>query len=545
MNSVAPRISNIADWDSTTDELLHHCMAQLLAESASIFLSERKRENLRLVKAVGSRANRHCGKTIKMGEGIAGLVANEKKPLLVSDLSHAAAYITRKENHKVDTFMSYPVVQDSAVLAVINVAGRVTERPFCEKDLEIFGSIAESSAALIERTINRWSSIATNLQLSGGAIFPAETLEDFDKCLQGLKAYDSYVGRNFLQYVWIFDRELTITSFSREESFVASYDQPEGVGTPGRSILDLPFDVDRGELAGNLRSMLKAGTPFSLKSVRVTGCTEFRVVNMSFSPFFSGTGQILGGLLLMEDDTENYIIRRRLVNAEKLSLVGSLTSMITHEINNPLDSVMRLINLSLRQVDDQDPVHEYLGEAQKGMQRMASLVKSLLNFSRKSVVLETEFMPLSKIIENVVSTIRDRNEGKHVAFRMDLASEDIAVRANDFYQILGNLLSNSFDAIKDDAGAVRLRTEMDDDRLLLIVEDNGCGIPEDKQQRIFNTFWTTKEQGKGTGLGLAIVKKLVEKYDGNIEVESKEDVGAKICLSFPLQSLIAQNMGLL
>jgi signal transduction histidine kinase len=237
-------------------------------------------------------------------------------------------------------------------------------------------------------------------------------------------------------------------------------------------------------------------------------------------------------------------MRQRLVNAEKLSLVGSLTSMITHEINNPLDSVMRLINLSLRQIEEEDPVHEYLGEAQKGMQRMASLVKSLLSFSRKSVVLDSEFTSLSKIIENAASMVRDRNEEKKVAFHMDMAAEDLHVRTNDFYQVVSNLLSNSFDAVKDDGGAVRMRTEMDDVCLRMVVEDNGCGIPKDKQSRIFSTFWTTKEQGKGTGLGLAIVKKLVEKYGGEIEVESAKNVGTNICLSFPLKSLLTQQMGL-
>jgi signal transduction histidine kinase len=535
---------NGSDWETITDEILRYCVDQLQAESASIFLSDPTEDSLRLIKAFGARENLHCGKVIKIGEGISGYVANQRKPLLVADLSDGTNFVARKEKHKIDTFMSYPVIQDSAVLAVINIAGRRIDHPFVDKDLENLGDIVENSTSLIEKTINSWRPLAKDGRLARGMMYPGAILEDFDKCLQGLKAYDSCVGRDFLQYVWIFDQQFAITSCSREDSFVSSYEQSRGVGSAGQSILDLPFDVSRDELVENLQSMLATGAPFAFNDVRVKGCAEFRVVNMSFSPFFSTTGQILGGVLLMEDDTENYLIRRRLVNAEKLSLIGSLTSMITHEINNPLDSVMRLISLSLGRIDEDDPVHEYLGEAQKGMQRMASLVKSLLSFSRKSIVLDAEFSPLSQIIENAASTIRNRNEEKKVALHMDLAVEDSNVRTNDFYQVVSNLLSNAFDAVASESGAVWLRTSMDADCLRLVVEDNGCGIPQKMQARIFSTFWTTKAQGKGTGLGLAIVKKLIEKYDGEISVESEKNVGTTMCLSFPLKSLMAQQMGL-
>ena len=544
LHVVGPCVTNVSDWDMTTNQILWHCMDNLRAESASIFLLDQSNETLRLVKALGGRSNRHCGKAIKVGEGLSGHVADRGKPLLISDLANESGLVARKEGHSIDTLMSCPVMQDSSVLAVINVAGRKTNKAFAREDLKYFETIARNSAPLLKQTITRWRPPAADEGLAWESNPVPGGLESIGRQLRGLKAHNACVLQSFLQYVWVFDRQMRITASTREKGFVSSYGQPEGVGAVGQNILDLPFDVESAELTGKIEDMLKTGAPFKLKSVRVKGGLEFRVVNMSFSPFFSAVGSIVGGLLMMEDDTENYKMRRRLVNAEKLSLVGSLTSMITHEINNPLDGVMRLINLSLGRLDKDDPVYEYLGEAQKGAQRMASLVTSLLSFSRKSVTLDAEFMPLSKIIDNAASMIGNRNEEKNVKLHLELAPGDPDVRTNDFYQVVSNLLSNAFDAVDQKRGNIWLRTEFDDDGLRLIVEDDGCGIPEHMRTRIFSTFWTTKEQGKGTGLGLAIVKKLVEKYDGAIEVDSEKDVGTKMRLSFPLRRLTSQRMGL-
>lgn len=543
---VGPCITNVCDWNTTTDEILWHCMDYLRAESASIFLSDQEDTSLRLVKALGGRSNRHCGKVVRLGEGVSGNVAERKESLLVTDLSIEGGLVARREKPRVDTFMSCPVMQGSSVLAVINVAGSKTGRPFAKRNLKDFETIARTSAPLLKQTITRWRPLigdrgkAPAWELGN----TSESLDSIGKQLQGLKAHNSCVLQNFLQYVWVFDREMKITASIREKDFAAAYGQPERAGSTGQSILDLPFDVERDELIGKIEAMLETGASFSLKSVRIKSYADFRVVNASFSPFFSDAGRIVGGLLLVEDDTENYRMRRRLVNAEKMSLIGSLTSMITHEINNPLDGVMRLINLSLGQLDEGDPVHEYLGEAQKGVQRMASLVTSLLSFSRKSVVLDAEFMPLSMIIENAASIIRNRNEGRDVTLSLEPAAEDPVIRTNDFFQVVSNLLSNAYDAVDGKKGNVRLRTEFDDENLWLIVEDDGCGIPEHMRSRIFSTFWTTKEQGKGTGLGLAIVKKLVEKYDGEIQVESEKNAGTTMRLSFPLSRLTARQMGL-
>jgi signal transduction histidine kinase len=357
--------------------------------------------------------------------------------------------------------------------------------------------------------------------------------------LQELTLYNTSILQHLSQYVIIFNQQFDITYCSKTEDLSRLLFPKNNVELLSQNLLDLPFEVETDVLKRKLEYLMRRGVAFSLSDVKLEESSQLCVVNMFFSPFSSSRGELLGGLLLVDDVTRDYEMRQRLIDAEKFSLIGSMASMITHEVNNPLDGVMRLINLSLAQIDNGDPVREYLTEAQKGVQRIASLIGSLLGFSRRSMSMDAEIAPLDVIIENAVSIIQRRNEEKNISIDVKLAPVPLPVRTNDFYQLISNLLSNACDAITSDQGNVRIEVRADDRNLCVIVEDDGCGIPENMQSQIFEAFWTTKEYGKGTGLGLAIVKKLVDLYDGTIIVESRENVGTKVELAFPHDRLIS------
>jgi len=524
---------DVSDWKKTTETILQCCVREFSAESASIFLTENGGDSLRLVRAIGSRENRHCGKSFTSGEGISGFVAYKKDPLLVTDFSDEKRLTPRKQGYPVDTLMSCPVLKDPFVLAVINVAGRRTGRPFSKDDLRKLQNISDRCAGILSQTIESWRSSQED---NDAARRTRDIQMDLDKSADRIEKWGNYnesILRSLSEQVLIFDSQFNITYCSKDEDFAELF----GREKDARNILDLPLNIERNELTGKLNGVIREGTPFTLTNVQIKDSPKFRVVNLSFSPFSSTSGNPLGGLLLVDDNTANYETQQRLVEAEKLSLIGSLTSMITHEVNNPLDGVMRLINLSLAQLEEEEPIREYLSEAQKGLNRIASLVSSLLNFSRKSMSLDSEFATLNAVTENAMAIIRNRHHEKDISIDLSLAPENPTVRTNDFYQIISNLVSNSYDAVPSGSGSLKVTTEVDGGLLHLTVTDNGSGIPRHLQSRIFNTFYTTKDYGKGTGLGLAIVKKMVEKYGGTIEADPGENMGTKMHLTFPLDRL--------
>jgi PAS domain S-box-containing protein len=529
-----PRISvsNVLDGAKSAQEILSYCLKELRAESGSLFAVEANSETLCLLGAIGARENRHCGKSIRIGDGVSGFVASTKRPLLVADSRNQKDITPRQRRHPVETFMSCPVLKDSSVLAVINVAGRKAGRAFSKKDLQKLQSIAAGCATMLERMLSHRSTCQMQECVTDGAIGAHENYESIERQLEDLRTYNAIIVQHLSDYICVFDRHLNIIHCNKGADFTLGGGTKKDVAMKGRCVLELPFDVDRDELKKSLERMIVEHMSFGLKDVKLKGVADFRVANLSFSPFFSPEGNILGGLLFVEDVTKTYEMRQRLNEAERFSLIGSLTSMITHEVNNPLDGIMRLINISLGQIKDDDPMRKYLIEAQKGLQRIASLVRSLLSFSRKSISLDAEVTPLNRLVDSAISAIRNRNDVKDISFHVKLAPESPSVRTNDFYQVFSNLLSNSFDAITREQGNIGIETRLDDDELHIIVEDDGCGIPKQLQSRIFKTFVTTKERGKGTGLGLAIVKKIVEKYDGQIAVKSDENIGTRMHLTF-------------
>jgi signal transduction histidine kinase len=525
------------NFEETVEQVLLHCLHAVQAQSGSLFLRLKKDMRLKLVKAMGTRENYHCGKVISIGEGVSGFVAEKKEAILVADLAQDASFISRQEK-SLDSFMSCPVMNGASVLAVINVSGRKNGRAFSGKDLKKLQATVEAWKAQLKQAANRHSSVSSNRVEDWPSLLSSS--EKIDEALDQLRKYSSIVLRSLSRYVLVFDRRFRIVYCSNKSDFGRLF-----AGTNSRrlkqNILDLPFEVEREELKAKLEGLLLKGSPFSLGNVRIKDASDIRIVNMFFSPFLSVQGNLLGGLLLIDDNTKIHEMQQRLFEAEKFSFIGSLLSMITHEVNIPLDGVNRLVSLSLSKVTDDGSVREYLLEAQKGLQRICSLVNSLLGFSRRTSSFEKDSLPLTRVLDEAVAAVHRRNEGKNILLHLDYASENPAINANDFYQIATNILGNAFDAVSPDRGNITIETDIKKQKLHLIVRDDGCGIPKKLLPSLFEPFVTSKELGRGTGLGLAIVKKLTEKYQGTILVESEEMRGTTFHLIFPLHNVMIQQ----
>jgi len=122
---------------------------------------------------------------------------------------------------------------------------------------------------------------------------------------------------------------------------------------------------------------------------------------------------------------------------------------------------------------------------------------------------------------------------ENIQIKTELAElPTILVDEKQLRQVLHNLIQNSVDAMAE-GGELSLKTQIEPGCLKITVQDSGHGMSEETQRNMFTPYFTTKE--KGTGLGLAIVQQIVQEHEGSITVESKEGVGTKIILSFPLR----------
>ena len=228
----------------------------------------------------------------------------------------------------------------------------------------------------------------------------------------------------------------------------------------------------------------------------------------------------------------NEELKRKLATSEKLAVIGRLAAGVAHELNSPLDGVLRFVNLSIDKISENDPVREYLQEARTGLIRMADIVRSLLKFSR-NIVIENEPKNLQRMLHDAIAQIRHANSHPTLVVDVCVSDESLAVPAG-LFQVCTNLVKNAFDAIGDRPdGLLRIEAEAVDDVTEIRFRDNGCGIPERDRRKIFEPFFTTKEVGKGTGLGLSICARIVEKFNGTIDLVSEVGCGSTFFVRIP------------
>jgi signal transduction histidine kinase len=151
---------------------------------------------------------------------------------------------------------------------------------------------------------------------------------------------------------------------------------------------------------------------------------------------------------------------------------------------------------------------------------------------------ETTEVDLSASIDFAEKMVKHYFTEKNISFEKKI-KEPCVIRGNSgqVQQLLLNLLLNSIDSIDKDEGIITIAAEKESTSgtVVMKVTDNGCGIPEQDTDSVFDLFFTTKEGGKGTGLGLSIVHSIVTNHNGTIEIESRENEGTDVIITFPVK----------
>ena len=227
----------------------------------------------------------------------------------------------------------------------------------------------------------------------------------------------------------------------------------------------------------------------------------------------------------------------QLLQAKKLASLGTLTSGIAHQLNNPLNNISTSCQILLEELDksEQGFLLKMLTNIEQEVRRARDIVRGLLEFSRvKEFCLAPT--PLSQVVERSASLI-----SSHVPPGIELIKEipeDLSLNldAQRMQQVFLNLIENAIHAIKSPPGQIKISAKSEPARreVVITVEDTGSGIPVQHQGRIFDPFFTTKEGGLGTGLGLSIVYGIIQRHQGSISLESKEGEGSRFTIRLPI-----------
>jgi signal transduction histidine kinase len=232
--------------------------------------------------------------------------------------------------------------------------------------------------------------------------------------------------------------------------------------------------------------------------------------------------------------TRRKAVEAALVRSEKLAAMGRLASTVAHEVNNPLEAVTNLLYLARTDPTLKQATHSYLTLAEEELARLSKITRLTLSFVRTKAV--SGPIQVSQVLDGVLSMFRCKCEEMNVTVeRAYTPGVHIEIAEHELRQILINLLSNAVDALGPGQPRIRLQTLHLQDKVALIVEDNGHGIQVRDKARVFDPFFTTKEE-VGTGIGLWVTKELVEKNAGHITVDSgdlPDTMTTRFRLEFP------------
>ncbi len=311
-------------------------------------------------------------------------------------------------------------------------------------------------------------------------------------------------------------------------------------------LLDLQLNIDTSLAAGTnekiwgdwqktLGQVVQIGKIHRFDNVAYRKNDKQSVLQITCAPLTDGlNGVIQGGLLLLEDITEKANAQKQMANTERLAVMGKLASKVAHELNNPIDGIMRYINLAKRTISEANlpkPV-EYLEHAGDGLKRMVQIITELLEFSRNRYS-SLEDTPIDKLLDDAIKFIEPAAKASAVEIDRQYPLALPTVKGGNLFQVFCNLLKNSVEAMPD-GGKVTVSWDVPEGNVAVIkFSDTGPGFEPENSEEIFEPFFTTKT-GKGTGLGLAICRDIIEKYSGKIIAENTPNSGSIFTIYLPI-----------
>jgi PAS domain S-box-containing protein len=249
-------------------------------------------------------------------------------------------------------------------------------------------------------------------------------------------------------------------------------------------------------------------------------------VEDNVSPILDSDGKSQGAVMVLRDITARRAAEHALRRSQRLAAAGRAAATIAHEINNPLEAVTNLIFLAQENRDLDPEVRGYLETADQELTRIAHMTKQSLGFYRDSA--PPSRFNVCATIEGVLAVYARRIVNNKVELHQQLDADAEAFGSSqEFRQVLANLILNALDAMGEEGGRLVIRSRRHRNRagdasngVRVSIADSGKGIPTESKERVFEAFYTTKDN-VGMGLGLWLSREIVQKQGGTIRMRSR------------------------
>ncbi len=343
--------------------------------------------------------------------------------------------------------------------------------------------------------------------------------------IEGLYNYLQSIVKSLPDKIYEMDKDGIVNFVSRSRRM-------EGGRSPrelkGRHFMEFVAPEDESFVMSKWEDAKKGiFTPYEIETTRQDG----QKINLLVT-----TSPVVGTdhyILVQRDITEFKNLEKKLYNSQKLAALGQLSAGIAHEVRNPLSSIKMSLQILEKRMSPEGNDLKRFKIAQKEVEHLEELVNNVLVFA-KPMEPKIASVNLSRVLEQAIALSEKIIHDKQIDVRLEareiqMVKADAAMITDAFV----NIVRNAVEALEDN-GYIRIYARSIGSQppsVLVVVEDNGCGIDDADMPHLFNPFFTKKKYG--TGLGLSQVMKIVEVHQGKLEIISEKDKGTKVCVTLP------------
>ncbi len=359
-------------------------------------------------------------------------------------------------------------------------------------------------------------------------VFTQQNLKTVSNEFSKFKTLTSSVLENMSEAVIVLDKDLRITLFNKSSEDLFHLPSYKVIGEKIFEILDGKLFF-LSEAINNLDNNIS--THFENKIEINEGKMD---VSVSITKNLEENGNPENYTIVIQDLTEEKNLEEQAKRREKLSAMGELASGVAHEIRNPINSIGIIAQRLYKEFlpnEEQDEYKKITKVLRDEVNRINKIITQFLNYAKP---LEVQFKKVDakNYFDEIVTLFNDQAKSKNIDLIKN-SNESIMINVDPGLtkQALINIIQNSIDAINE-KGKIVIDYRKDEDNLIIEIEDNGPGIPDNIKQKIFELYFTTKNDGNG--LGLSISQKIIAQLNGTIEFESELNKGTKFKIKLPI-----------
>lgn len=477
---------------------------------AVIYKLNENEKILDIVSCIGSDAEKMKKRMpFKVGESAVGLVAKDKKALLIDDVLKSKEITVRQyfdEDPIIRSFLAVPLIVGDKIIGILSVSSS-NPHEYDEYDVNMINIIASQGAVLLE----------------------------LNNTITETKNFSNQILENVNSGVIVVNDKYEIITFNKAAEAITGYFSEEVLG---KNIKTIPLKEKDNDWS-IIDSMIRGEILFEESGYMILKDGQHVKIRLSTSLIYDEDNNLKTCICIFRDTTEIEKLQKQIAMADKLAAIGRLTSGITHEIRNPLLPIRNASEylLSKYKNENDEELVKLLGIIREESERLNRFLGQLVNLNKDTYFTKGK-CDLSKTLEETLVLLNYGIKKNDINLFIKLTSQEIYIPLNEdnLKQIFLNIILNSIDAIvlnhRDKPREISIEVNLECDYVVIEISDTGIGITKGEITKVFDPFYTTKDNG--TGIGLPIVHNIINGSGGKISIDSEEGNGSRITLLLPL-----------